>query len=167
MSCNNTPISHSIDTGYQRHVGYDATVQGNLNLQNLFAPERLAVYQQKITQLLEGVEPTGRLIVVPLETIGSVLSQCYESNKPKVGDIFSRYIQQDIEAGRNDVRDIVDRAITIIVGQIKNEYETIENNKKLSVWNALLGDFSKEGLRAHPPIKLNRKRGKLLFMTNY
>ena len=34
----------------------------------------------------------------------------------------------------------------------------LECNKSLSVWDSVLGDFNKNGLRAHPPIKLNNKR---------
>ena len=162
-----TPVAHELDLGFKKYVGWENTAQ-NPNFKFLWAPDRLLTYQQKITQLLEGVSPDGRSIVVPLETIGSVLFQCYESNTPQVGDIYSRYIQDGIESERNDVRDIVDRMINIIVSQIRNEYATIENNKKLTVWNTLYGDFNKAGLRSHGPIKIRKKRSeRMQFHMNY
>ena len=162
-----TPLSHDIDIGFKKYVGWQSNAD-NPNFQFLFGHDRMLMYQQKITDLLQGVGPDGRPIIVPLETIGSVLFQCYETNNPKVGDIYSRYIQADIESRRNDVRDIVDRTINIIVSQIRNEYEMAANNRKLTVWNTLYGDFNKEGLRAHPPIKVRKRRSeRMQFHMNY
>lgn len=161
-----TPESHEYDMGWKRYAGWAANAE-DPNFKLLFSKDRMLTYQQKITQLLEGVGK-GRPIIVPLDTIGSVLFQCYESNNPQVGDIYSRYIQEGIESQRNDTRDIVDRAINIIVSQIRNEYEITENNRKLTVWNSLYGDFNKQGLRAHAPIKLRKKRvPQMMFMMNY
>ena len=33
-----------------------------------------------------------------------------------------------------------------------------ENNKKLSIWTTVYGDFNAHGLRQHPPIKIRKKR---------
>ncbi len=157
-----------MDNGYNKYVGWESTINDNRTYQFLWNPDRLRIYQQKITQLLEGTSPDGRPIVVPIETISNVLFQCFESNKPQVGDIYSRYIQGETESHRNDVRDIVDRAINIIVNQITTEYEMITNNQKLTVWNTLYGDFNKEGLRAHPPIKIRKRRSeRMQFNMNY
>jgi hypothetical protein len=148
--------SLNVDNGYTKFIGWDNTVSADVNFQFLWSPERLKVYQTKITQLLEGVSPDGRPIIVPLKTIGNVLYQCYESHRPQVGDIYSRFTQS--ENTRDDVRDIVDRTINIIVSQIKNEYEVIDNNSKLSIWNTVYGDFNKHGLRQHPQIKVRKRR---------
>jgi hypothetical protein len=145
-----------VDDGYIKHIGWEGTIKGDVNYQFLFEPSRMLTYQKKITELLEGVSPDGRPIQVPISTIGHILSQCYESNSPIVGDIYSRYIQPSITDNRNDVSTIVDRAINIIVSQIRNEYGMIANNKKLTVWNTLYGDFNKEGLRSHAPLKMRR-----------
>lgn len=163
LSTSNEKMERQINTGYIQHVGFDNTALSP-NLQQLFDPKRIIQLQEKITQLLEGVSKDGRPIIVPVETIGSVLYQCYQSNSPLVGDIYTRYIiDQDYE--RNDVRTITDRAVNIIVSYIRDQYEMIENNKKLTVWNALLGDFNNQGLRAHAPIKI-RKGGPDRFQFN-
>lgn len=155
------------DDGYMRYVGWDNTIAENANYQFLFANERMLTYQNKITQLLEGVSPDGRPIQVPLDKIGHVISQCFETNRPMVGDMYSRYIQPQT-VGRDDIALIVDRAINIIVSQIRSEYAMIRTNRGLTVWNSVLGDFNKAGLRAHPPIKL-RKGGpeKMQFHMRY
>lgn len=158
----------NIDNGYNKFIGWKTTISNNTAFNFLWDINRLKIYQQKITDLLQGVSPDGRPIIVPLETIGNVLYQCFESNRPQVGDIYSRYIQEDIEPNRDDVRDIVDRTINIIVSQIRNEYEMRKNNNKLTIWNSLYGDFNKEGLRAHPPIKIRKRRSdRMQFNMNY
>ena len=154
--------------GYDQHVGYEATTQGEANFKSMWDPERLKMYQKTITHLLAGVEPSGRPIVVPLETIGSMLYSCYQSNSPSVGDIYSRYIIDGIENVRNDPADIADQMINIIVSTIRNEYENTAANFKLTKWDSVLGDFNKAGLRAHPPIKLRKNRvPSMQFHMNY
>lgn len=152
-----TNNQNNIDNGFMQHVGYEQTIQDRPNYNMMWSPERLAIIQQKITQLLEGVSEDGRPIIVTLPVIGNVLSSCYQSNTPSVGSIYSRFIQPDAEP-RNDVAMITDRTINIIVSQIKNEYLTIQNNKKLTIWNTVRGDFNPVGLRSHAPIKIQKRR---------
>ena len=135
----------------QPYIGW----QSNDNYNFLFNPSRLLIYQQKITELLEGV--TTRPIIVPIDTIVSVLETCYRSHRPTTGDIYSRYIVGQA-SDEDDVTKIVNRTINIIVSQIRNEFEMASNNKKLTIWNTLYGDFNKVGLRAHAPLK-TRKGG--------
>jgi hypothetical protein len=164
-ACKLTPPNHYGNYGYDKFVGYDATVAASSNFQYLWEPERMKMYQQKITQLLEGVGPNGRPIIVPLDKIGSVLYTCFETNKPTIGDIYSRYI---IPETREDIAQIVDRMINIIVSTIRNEFENNANNQRLTVWNSLLGDFNEQGLRAHAPIKLRKNRIPFMqFNMNY
>jgi hypothetical protein len=163
---NNIPNVTYLDNSYMKHVGWTGTVDDRMNYNSLWAPARLQLIQQKITQLLQGVRSDGRNIIVPIDVIGNVLSQVYETNSPQVGSIYSRYIQEN--PGRNDVRDIVDRSINIIVSQIKNEILNEQNNKRLTIWNTVLGDFNSQGLRAHAPIKIRKKRpATMQFNMNY
>ena len=152
---------------YNKAVGWEGTIQHDANYQYLWSPERLTTIQRKITELLQGVEPSGRPILVPVETIGNVLYQCYNTNRPATGDIFSKYIITP-DQQRNDATQIINRTINIIVTQIRNEYEMNCTNKNLTVWNTVLGDFNKEGLRAHPPIKIRKRRSeRMQFHMNY
>ena len=158
----------NFDEGYLKFVGWGYTSNRNPCYDEIFSKENLIQMQHKISELLEGVDEKGRTIAVPLNSIGHVLSSVYSSQRPEIGDIYSRYIQCGIEDRRNDVREIIDRSINIIVTQIKNEFETIENNKKLTIWTTVLGSFNLHGLRAHPPIKINKRRTpRMQFFENY
>jgi hypothetical protein len=158
----------NIDNGFKQHVGWSETIKDHPNYCELWGSKKLLQIQQKITQLLEGLRSDGRQIIVPVSTIGNVMSQVYETHRPQVGDIYSRYIQEDVESERNDNRDIVDRTIEIVVTQIRNEYEIAQNNNKLTIWSTLYGDFNKQGLRAHPPIKIRKRRSdRMMFHMNY
>ncbi len=158
----------NFDENYLRHVGWGFTSNRNPCYDEIFSKENLIQMQHKISELLEGVDEKGRTIIVPLDKIGHILSSAYSSQRPEIGDIFSRYIQSGIEGRRNDVREIIDRSINIIVTQIKNEFETIENNKKLTIWTTVLGSFNEKGLRSHSQIKLNKRRiPHMQFFQNY
>jgi hypothetical protein len=158
----------SLDSNFYAHVGWDQTIENKPCYQSIWDTNRIIQIQGKITELLAGVDPKGRPIIVPIKTIGSVLSEVMNSHRPQVGDIYSRYILPEIEQTRNDVRDIIDRTIQIIVSQVRSEIETIESNNKLSIWSTLYGDFNKEGLRGHAPIKIRKKRvPEMMFQMNY
>lgn len=136
--------------------------------EELFSPKTAKMISDKVTQLLMGVDPENRPIVVPHKTIYSVLNNIFENYTPKVGDIYSRFIVTG-ENNRNDVRDIIDQTINVITSTIRNEFEMRQNNEKLTVWNTLYGEGVNEvGLRQHPPIKLRRKkRIPMQFNMNY
>lgn len=149
-----------------KFAGWNQTT--NSSFETLFSESNLASSQKRITELLQNVSPTGQPIIVPTDTISSVLYQCYLTNRPQVGDIYSRYIQSEYTTGRDDLSDITSRAINIIVSQIRNEYGMIECNKRLTVWNTILGDFNQAGLLSHSQIKLKKKRPETMqFNMNY
>lgn len=149
-----------------KFAGWNQTT--NSSFETLFSESNLNACQKRITELLQGVGPNGRPIIVPTDTISSVLYQCFQTNKPQVGDIYSRYIQSEYTTGRDDLTDITSRAINIIVSQIRTEYGMIECNKRLTIWNTVLGDFNQAGLRSHPQIKLKLKRPEpMQFNMNY
>lgn len=162
-----TEQERKLNQEFIRHVGFEGSSFNRDNYSYLWSEEHLKVIQQKIAQLLQGVDKENRPIMVTLEVIGNVLSQTYSSNRPRVADIYSRYIQPEYPQ-RNDIAQIVSRTIEIIVSQIRNEYQMIEQNKKLSIWNTVRGDFNSAGLRSHPPIKLRKKRTQqMMFNMNY
>jgi hypothetical protein len=163
-SLNNT----SYNSGYLANVGWEETNQGNFQLDALFSEENLKTMQKAITRALDGVDPEGRNIIVGLENIASVMSSVYRfSTRPNIGDIHTRYIIPQAEL-RCDIRSIINQTINIIVSNIKNQTEMETNNKKLTVWSTLYGDFNKEGLRSHAPIKIRRKHPQYMaFQMNY
>jgi hypothetical protein len=158
--------AYKLDNRYTRNVGWMASYDGRRGYTHLFEERNIQMIQSKITELLGNV--ADRPIVVTKEVITSVLSECIDSHRPQVGDMYSRYILPSIELQRNDVREIIDRTINIIVTQIRNEYEITACNKKLTVWNTLLGDFNSQGLRSHAPIKIRKRRSdRMMFNMNY
>ena len=134
----------------------------------LFEDCTIKTMSNKISQLLEGVDPQGRKIVYPNERIREVVSQVFNNSKrPDIGDIRSKDIIPE-EQIRNDVRFIINQSIGIITKTIRTEIGMAENNKKLSIWNTVYGDFNEKGLRAHPPIKILKNTPQLMaFNMNY
>lgn len=141
---------------YTRNVGFSTN---NETFKYLFSDDTLDFISSEVTKLLHGVAPGGRDIVVPHETIVSVLNNIYISYRPQTGDIYSRYNITQFEP-RDDANHIITETIQVIVSQIKSEYGMMENNYKLDIWDSvLLGDgISRKGLRQYAPIKLREKR---------
>jgi len=156
------------DCDQQPFVGWDTTVRGDEKVAFIFSRENIDYLSSAISEALQGLDPEGRTIVIPDDKICNVLNSVYRSGtRPNVGDMYTRYNIPSIQT-RNDIRDMNNQTIGIIVSYIKNEIEMTENNKKLTVWNTLYGDFNKEGLRAHPPIKIRKRHGQYMaFNMNY
>jgi len=132
----------------------------------LWEPKRLLEIQSVITNLLEGV--ADRPIVVPLDTISNVLSECYRNNRPYMdGDIYSTYIQDRGEQ-RDDIIRLIDEAVGLIVSHVKTDYGTRQKNMTLSAWNTVYGDLGRTGLRRHEKINLRKRRPTpMLFHMRY
>lgn len=150
----------------QGQIGWQETISDKDGYKKLFSQETLNKIQLYLRDLFK--QHIQRDIIVPFDTIGSVLSQVFQTSSPVVGDVYSRYTFPSIEENRNDCYWIINRAINIIFSEIKTEYEMINYNRSISVWNALYGDFNKEGLRAHSDIKVRNKRPDfMLFNVRY
>jgi hypothetical protein len=160
------PICDSVcDNNFYKHVGWE---ENNSCIRKYFSSDNIKSLSYKITQLLQGVDPHGRPITVPDKTICHVLSEVFNSYRPPTGDIYSRYIVPTGEPD-NYVQSMIDQTIEIITSDVKNNIGMEENNRKLSVWTTVLGDFNANGLRQHAPIKIREKntnhRGMVSFMN--
>ena len=155
-----------LNKNFTRYAGYRDTSESyqknyyNINTVNLIS--------RKLTELLKGVHPSGRPILIPNETIINIMDGVYQNFRPQTGDIFSRY---NIPNGFNSddyITNMIDQTIEIIYSQVKTDLEMEENNKKLSVWTTVLGNFNDQGLRSHAPIKvLNNHPAYCQFNMNY
>jgi hypothetical protein len=156
------------DFGYQSYVGWKNTSEGFVGIEYLYSVENLTYLKSVIERSLDGVHPDGKHIIVPIEHIASVMSNIIQNaNRTEIGSIYSRYIIPQKEP-RNDVRTINQQTVQAIVNMLRSQFEIEENNKKLTIWNTMYGDFNKEGLRAHPPIKLrNRHPQYMAFNMKY
>lgn len=141
---------------YTKFVGF----QPNQNpcIQRFFTDENIKIMSKKITQLLMGVDPENRPIIVPNDKIKYVMDAIYNSYRPNTSDIYGRYNVPTGTTTESYVQDMIDQTVEVIVSDVKNNYETIENNEKLSAWVQIYGEMNDHGLRAYPPIKTRLKR---------
>lgn len=162
------PFCARNDADQQPQVGWQQTSEDNEKIAFIFSRQNLDYLSQTISDALDGVDPQNRRIIIPHDKIANVLNTIYlNGTRPNIGDIYTRYIIPPIQT-RNDIRDINNQTITIIVSYIKNEIEMEQNNKSLTVWNTLYGDFNKEGLRQHPIIKIRKRHPQYMaFNMNY
>ena len=158
------------DTKYIKHVGYSQTSCsldcGPSCIHKYFSPENIRMISNKISELLMGVDEKNRKIIVPDSSICNIMSAVYDNYRPRVGDIYSRYIiPQDQE---DTIQTMIDQVINIITTDVKVNLGMQQCNRKLSVWTTVMGDFNEHGLRQHPPIKLREKRPQpMMFNMNY
>ena len=153
------------DMSYMRHVGYK---ENNGCIRKYFSKDNVDLISYKITQLLMGVDPQNRPIIVPDKTICSVMSDIYNGFRPPTGDIYGRYNIPNGMDSESYVQDMIDQTIEIIVSDVSNNLGIEENNKKLTIWNTVLGDFNINGLRSHSAIKvLNKRPQPMQFFENY
>jgi len=159
-------IEETLNHNFTRNAGYQDTSSlfktkyYNINIVNTIS--------KKLTELLQGVDHLNRPIIVPDNTIINIMDSVQQNYRPLTGDIFSRY---NIPNGQNSddyISSMIDQTIEIIYSEVKNNFEIEENNKNLSVWTTLLGDFNEQGLRSVPPIKiLNKHPAHCQFNMNY
>jgi hypothetical protein len=103
----------------------------------LFSNQTLEYISKEITKRLKGVHPEGKNIILPNDTIISVIDSIHTKTSNASLDVM------------------VEMSINYIVNQIKSEYETTEKNNKLSVWTS---NYTLDtGMQRFSDVKLNRK----------
>ena len=153
------------DDNYNRYVGYK---EDNVGIREYFDTKTVRTISNKVTELLQGVDPENRPIIVPDKTICSIMSQIYYSYRPPTGDIYSRYIVPSGTSSESYVQNMIDQVIEVITSNVRNSLGMEENNRKLSIWTTVYGDFNEHSLRAHPPIKIRNKRPQpFMFNMHY
>jgi hypothetical protein len=165
----NNYIRSVCDQNNLRFVGWSQNRLTTGCLDELFSCETVDTISRKVTELTMGVGENDRPIVVPDCTICSVMSDVYINQRPKTGDIYSRYIIPD-SGLRNDVQQIIDKTIEIITSNIKNSLGMERNNSKLSIWTTVYGEGNPHGLQqtSHGSAKINHNRPmSMFFFSNY
>ena len=147
--------SESRNLDYRRHAGYSSSRPG---LENYFSDNTIKTISFKVSQLLQGLDPQGRTIVVSDENIINVMNSIFENYRPQTGSIYSRYIIPTSNDESNMYQDMIDQVIQVIYADVVSNLGMIQNNEKLTAWTTVLGDFNEHGLRAHPKIKLREKK---------
>jgi hypothetical protein len=156
------------NTNNNAFVGYAQNYQVSPIHQQVFSDENISKLSAVITESTKGLDPENRNIVVPPGRIAEVLSSIFRNGtRTHIGDIYTRFIIPQ-DRGRNDLENINMQALNTIIATIRDEYETIQNNKKLSVWTTVLGDFNSHGLRSYPVLKMRRRMPqRMMFNMNY
>lgn len=117
--------------------------------------------------LLKGLRSDGRPILVKDTVICHVMSTVYNTYRPQLGNMYFMLNQVQAQP-RNDMKTLTELVVQIMYDTIKTEYEMEENNKKLTIWTTVLGDFNEHSLRSHAPIKVNDNNiNKVRFNMNY
>ena len=159
-------ISENCNNNYLKYIGY--TENDNPCIKKYFSSTTIKNIQQKVTELTLGVDPHNRPIQVSENVICNVMSDIHDSFRPAVGDIFTRYSIPTGSTSVSYVDDMINQVIEVIVSDIKNTTMMEENNKKLTAWTTLLGDFNEHNLRSHSIIKVQNKRpAPFQFNMNY
>lgn len=141
-----------LNSNYNKFVGYEQ----NPDLNNFFSNDTVSFISKKVTQLLEGVHPENKHIVVPDKNIVAVMNQVYTNFRPPVGDIYSRLHITSQNKVEDYTSDMIDQVIETITSYVRNTMAIEENNSKLTVWTTVLGDFNAHGLRRPSQVKCVR-----------
>lgn len=116
---------------------------------SLISDKNINMVSNKITELLQGIHPEGKKIVVPHDTIKHVISSKFK--------LFQSF----------DISKINEETISYIVGYVSSEFQSIKNNQNYSAWTTLLGSQNEHGLMPNPKIKLRERRPNSIMMWNY
>lgn len=158
------PDGKITDLNYLRYPGWQ---ESNYAIREFYSPAVIRMISRKISELTAGVEPDGKLIVVPDERIIEVMDSIQSTYRRPVGDIYSRYIVPNEEQD-NVIQSWIDQTVEVLTSAISNHYGIMENNRRLTKWVQVLGDFNQWGLMPHPKIKLQEKRPTpMQFHMNY
>jgi len=150
---------------YYRYVGW--TVSEQDFDRRFFSRETIESIQKQTTQLLKCLRSDGRPIIVAERVISHVMSQIYNKYRPQLGDIYTIFNIPAAEP-RNDMKLLTDLVVETIYKNIVDETQMEENNKRLTVWTSVLGDFNEHGLRQYTTIKTVKDNiNKVRFNMNY
>lgn len=161
-------IRNFCDQNNMRFVGWNKNWRSTGCLNELFSCETVDTISRKITELTMGIGENDRPIIVPVSSICSVMSDVYINQRPKVGDIYSRYIIPD-SGPRNDVQEIIQKTIEIIYSNIKTSLGMEKCNSRLTIWDSVLGE-NRLGMNPIPHgfAKIKHKKPmSMFFFSNY
>ena len=155
LTANDKKNSTNPDTVYLNYFQQTQFVGSNSNdsilIANFFTKDVVDFISEKCTNLLEGVDEKGRQIVVPDKRIFEVMNTVYSSYNYPIG--FDATISKD-----QYVKNMIGDSIARIVFDVKNTLQYEQCRNKYTIWTTVYGDFNKEKLRQHAPIKILKNR---------
>lgn len=165
MDCNNFQNIEKGNSNYTRYVGYS---ESSPSLAIFFSNKTINLISNKVSELLQGIDPKNRKIIVPNHIIKSVMDQIYIAYRPQTADIYSRFTIPTSFDSNNNLQELIDQTIEVIVSDVKANLTMEYNNSKLTVWDTILGDHNAQGIKSHSQIKIrNRHPDYMQFFENY
>lgn len=151
-------IVESTDNNSNSYLDYFQQTQfiGSNNGDNLYVKEFFSQnvvdhISNKITLLLDGVDEQKRDIIVPDKRIFEVMNTVYSSYNYPTGF--------DTKISKYDyIQNMIGEVIMRTVYDVKNTLGYEQCTNKYTIWSTLYGDFNKEQVRAHAPIKIQKNR---------
>lgn len=137
---NNIPVYVSNRPYFDEYQNnrYNLPADANPNVYyTLFNQHTFNYISEQITLRLKGVHPLNKNIIVPNDTIKSVLDSFYSNYK-------------------RDPEVLIMMTISYLVDYIKSEYQMESQNRSLNIWVTNYPESS--GIRQYAPIKLKNKR---------
>lgn len=157
-----TPI---FNDNYIRYVGWKVSEQDFDR--RFFSHDTIKTIKDKTSDLLKCLRSDGRPIIVSDRVISHVMSQIYDKYRPQLGDMYTMLNIPAAEP-RDDMKLLTDLVVETIYRNIVSETQMEENNKRLTVWTSVLGDFNEHGLRQYTTIKTVKDNiNKVRFNMNY
>jgi len=138
-----------------RFVGY-ASSSSTPTFANLFKDEVVDFISDQVTLTLDGLDPSGRRIIVPRRTIGLVISSITSEWTPPTGDVHSKYTVAQNPINWQD--EVIKMCIQRIVRDVSNNIQQQTRFNGTSKWNTVYGNFNPEGLQAHSKITVLERR---------
>lgn len=84
------------------------------------------------------------------ELVRGVMASIEKSSMPSEVGLFA--------VRGNYMFELLDKAVNFLVSSIATEQRTVENNESLTVWDTILSESNRHGLRAHSKVKINEKK---------
>ena len=137
-------------TDYQkRYVG--SKIDDNTVIQQFFSKKTVEYISQEITDATTDVDDRKRIIVLPDDKILHLMNSVYLSYNPPQGFDTFWTPQQYYDS-------LVNQVIYQAVFDITNVLGMEQCMQKYSVWDSVLGDYNRRGLRGYAPIKVRERR---------
>lgn len=147
----NTSKDNTYINYFQQTQFVGSNSNDNMYIYEFFSQNVVDFISNKCTQLLEGIDEKGREIVLPDKRIFEVMNTVYSSYSFPTG--FDATISKE-KYIQNMIGDVIAR----IVYDVKNTVQYEQCTNKYTIWTSLYGDFNKEKLRQHAPIKILKNR---------
>jgi len=148
---NNTNKDNVYIDYFQQTQFVGSNSEDNMYIHEFFSQNVVNFISNKCTQLLDGVDEKGREIIVPDKRIFEVMNTVYSSYNYPMG--FDATISKE-----KYIQNMIGDTIARIVYDVKNTLQYEQCTNKYTIWTSVYGDFNKEKLRQHAPIKILKNR---------